>query len=110
LSSIVEVRPTAAAAEGRFEIELGNGRRLRVPPVFEGAALKALLAILERRRDSARRACLPLRRARGQGVGRMLLESVTNGRPDFLAVLAQPKVLGWCRDRGLKPQLSPYYL
>jgi hypothetical protein len=40
----------------------------------------------------------------------MLLESVTQGRPDFLVVLAQPKVLGWCRDKGLRPQLSPYYL
>jgi GNAT superfamily N-acetyltransferase len=47
---------------------------------------------------------------RRQGVARMLLESVTSGRPDFLAVLAQPRVLGWCRDEGLKPQLSPYYL
>ena len=40
----------------------------------------------------------------------MLLEAVTQGRPDFLAVLAQPMVLGWCRDRGMRPQLSPYYL
>jgi GNAT superfamily N-acetyltransferase len=47
---------------------------------------------------------------RRQGVARMLLESVTQGRPDFLAVLAQPRVLGWCRDRGMRPQLSPYYL
>jgi GNAT superfamily N-acetyltransferase len=47
---------------------------------------------------------------RRQGVARRLLEAVTQGRPDFLAVLAQPKVLGWCRDRGLKPQQSPYYL
>jgi hypothetical protein len=35
------------AAETRFEVELGNGRRLRVPPVFESSALKALLAVLE---------------------------------------------------------------
>jgi protein required for attachment to host cells len=43
-------------------------------------------------------------------VARHLLESVTNGRPDFLAVLAQPRVLGMLRDEGLRPQLSPSYL
>jgi len=47
LSSMVEVRPAVAAAESRFEIELGNGRRLRVPTVFDASSLKALLAILE---------------------------------------------------------------
>jgi transposase-like protein len=48
LSSIVEVRPTVvAAAESRFEIELGNGRRVHVPSVFDAGALKALLAILD---------------------------------------------------------------
>jgi GNAT superfamily N-acetyltransferase len=47
---------------------------------------------------------------RQKGVARMLLESVTNGRPDFLTVLAQPRVLGWCRDRGMRVQLSPYLL
>lgn len=46
VSSIVEVR-SAAAVETRFEIEFGNGRRLRVPGVYESSALKALLAILE---------------------------------------------------------------
>jgi hypothetical protein len=47
LSSIVEVRPAAAPPESRFEIELRNGRRLRVPAAFDASALKALLAILE---------------------------------------------------------------
>lgn len=47
---------------------------------------------------------------RRQGVGRALLESATRGETEFLAILAQPKVLGWCRDAGLRPQLSPYYL
>lgn len=47
---------------------------------------------------------------RRQGVGRALLDAATGGETDFLAVLAQPKVLGWCRDAGLRPQLSPYYL
>ena len=47
VSSIVEVRPTTVSMETRFEIELGNGRRLRVPAVFEPGALKALLAVLE---------------------------------------------------------------
>lgn len=44
------------------------------------------------------------------GVGRQLLEHATNREPDFLTVLATPKTLGMCRDRGLKPQLSPYFL
>ena len=48
LSSLVEVRaPAGAIVDQRFEIELGNGRRVRVPPGFESAALKALLAVLE---------------------------------------------------------------
>jgi hypothetical protein len=46
LSPIVEVRPAAEAVGSRFEIELGNGRRLRLPRVFDGSALKSLLAIL----------------------------------------------------------------
>lgn len=47
LSSIVEVRPATTTPESRFEIELENGRRLRVPTAFDASALKALLAILE---------------------------------------------------------------
>lgn len=47
LSSIVEVRPAVATAESRFEIEFGNGRRLRVPAAFDASALKTLLAVLE---------------------------------------------------------------
>ena len=47
LSSIVEVRPSVATEEMRFEIDLANGRRLRVPAAYEASALKALLAILE---------------------------------------------------------------
>jgi len=46
-SSFVEVQPVGVVAEARFEVELANGRRLHVPPTFEPAALKALLAILE---------------------------------------------------------------
>ncbi len=46
-SSLVEVRPVTATQDLRFEIELGNGRRLRVPTVFDSTALKALLAIVE---------------------------------------------------------------
>jgi hypothetical protein len=34
-------------APRRFEVELGNGRRLRVPATFDASALKALFAILE---------------------------------------------------------------
>lgn len=47
VSSIVEVRSATSMEDPRFEIEFGNGRRLRVPSVFDRAALKALLAIVE---------------------------------------------------------------
>lgn len=48
LSSLVEVRaPAAAIVDHRFEIELSNGRRVRVAAGFEPAALKTLLAVLE---------------------------------------------------------------
>jgi len=48
LSSLVEVRaPTGAAVDHRFEIELSNGRRVRVAAGFEPAALRTLLAVLE---------------------------------------------------------------
>jgi hypothetical protein len=47
VSSIVEVRPVTAPEDLRFEIELGNGRRLRVPTIFDSSVLKALLAIVE---------------------------------------------------------------
>jgi GNAT superfamily N-acetyltransferase len=45
-----------------------------------------------------------------RGLGRQLLEHATHGQADFLAVLAQPRTLSWCRDRGLNPQLSPLFL
>jgi transposase len=48
LSSLVEVHaPASVVVDERFEIELGNGRRVRVAAGFEPAALKALLAVLE---------------------------------------------------------------
>jgi hypothetical protein len=47
VSSIVEVAATRTAVDPRVEIELRNGRLLRVPASFESSALKALLAILE---------------------------------------------------------------
>jgi hypothetical protein len=43
----VEVRATASAAS--FELELGNGRRLRVPNGFEPEDLERLLELLERK-------------------------------------------------------------
>jgi hypothetical protein len=46
-SSLVEIRPVGAGADARFEIELGNGRRVRVPAAFEPAALKTLLAVAD---------------------------------------------------------------
>lgn len=45
-SSFVEVR---TASESCFEIELENGRRLRVPNGFEAEALERLLGLLERK-------------------------------------------------------------
>ena len=45
-SSFVEVR---TASESCFEIELENGRRLRVPTGFEAKALERLLGLLERK-------------------------------------------------------------
>jgi transposase len=48
LSSLVEVHaPVSTAVDQRFEIELGNGRRVRVAAGFEPEALKALLVVLE---------------------------------------------------------------
>jgi hypothetical protein len=48
VSSIVEVRASAnAAIDQRFEIELSNGRRIRLAAGFDPAVLKALLAVLE---------------------------------------------------------------
>jgi hypothetical protein len=46
-ASLVEVRPVSVATDDRIEIELNNGRRLRVPPRFDAEALKALLVALE---------------------------------------------------------------
>lgn len=48
LASLVEVHaPTVVSVDQRFEIELGNGRRLRVGGSFDAAALRALIAVLE---------------------------------------------------------------
>jgi transposase-like protein len=48
LASLVEVHaPTVVSVDQRFEIELGNGRRLRVGGGFDAAALRALIAVLE---------------------------------------------------------------
>ena len=46
-SSFVEVR--TAASDSAFELELGNGRRLRVPSGFDADALERLLGLLERK-------------------------------------------------------------
>ena len=47
VSSLIEVRPLSVGGDSRFEIELNNGRRLRLPAVFEPDAVKALVAVLE---------------------------------------------------------------
>src|SRR5437763_2077920 len=47
---------------------------------------------------------------RMRGLGRQLLQHATHGQADFLTVLAQPRTLSLCRDRGWKAQLSPFFL
>jgi transposase-like protein len=47
LASLVEVRAPVAAVDQRFEIELGNGRRVRVAGGFDAETLRALIAVLE---------------------------------------------------------------
>jgi hypothetical protein len=47
VSSLVEVRPVSVVRDDRIEIELNNGRRLRVPPRFDADAVKALVFALE---------------------------------------------------------------
>jgi transposase len=48
LSALVEVRPAGpVVVDPRFEIELRNGRRIRVTAEFAPAALRALVAVLE---------------------------------------------------------------
>lgn len=46
LASIVEVR---TGVEGRIEVELPSGRRIRVPASFDAAALRGLVEALEQR-------------------------------------------------------------
>jgi hypothetical protein len=45
--TFVEVR--SGSHDARFELELGNGRRIRVPAGFDPKALESLLAVLDRR-------------------------------------------------------------
>ena len=47
VTGLVEVQ--AAPRDGRFELELGVGRRLRVPMSFDAADLRRLLDVLEAR-------------------------------------------------------------
>jgi len=48
LASLVEVRaPVVADDDRRFEIELGNGRRVRVGSGFDAETLRSLIAVLE---------------------------------------------------------------
>jgi transposase-like protein len=47
LSKIVEVRPARMATDDRFEVRLGDGRSVEVPPSFDAGALERLLRVLE---------------------------------------------------------------
>jgi hypothetical protein len=49
VASFVEITP-AGGADSRFEVELGSGRQLRIPPTFDSAALERLLDVLEAHR------------------------------------------------------------
>lgn len=46
LAKIVEVRPARLAADDRFEVRLGDGRSVGVPPTFDAGALERLLRVL----------------------------------------------------------------
>ena len=45
-AAFVEITATGGA-DSRFELELGNGQRLRIPATFEPAVLERRLAVLE---------------------------------------------------------------
>jgi len=47
--TLVELQPAAMISDGRFEVEVGRGRRVRVPALFDADALQRLLGILESR-------------------------------------------------------------
>lgn len=46
---LVEIQATSSLRDERFEVELGHGRRVRVPASFEAEALRRLLLVLEER-------------------------------------------------------------
>jgi transposase len=43
---VVDLSPARASAGDAFEVALPNGRVVRVPPIFDDAALERLLAIV----------------------------------------------------------------
>ena len=47
MSSLVEVGAPVKFMDARLEIELRNGRRIRVPAGFDPSEVKTLLAVLE---------------------------------------------------------------
>lgn len=47
LAKIVEVRPAGLTADDRFDVRLGDGRSVGVPPSFDAGALERLLRVLE---------------------------------------------------------------
>lgn len=46
-AKLVEVQPLVGAMDDRFEVRLSDGRRVGVPPSFDGDALGRLLRVLE---------------------------------------------------------------
>lgn len=46
-NSLFELQPAIVTSESRFEVELGRGRRLRVPSQFDPQVLKQLISVLE---------------------------------------------------------------
>jgi hypothetical protein len=47
--SFVELRSAPVATDGRFMLEVGEGRRVHVPASFDAEALRRLLGVLEGR-------------------------------------------------------------
>lgn len=45
---LIELQPIVTASAATFELEIGNGRRLRIPAGFDVASLERLLEVLAR--------------------------------------------------------------
>jgi hypothetical protein len=48
LPSLIELQPIMSASSAAFELELGGGRRLRIPVGFDAPSLERLLEVIAR--------------------------------------------------------------